>query len=36
MKEAEREDALIALLVRIIVAQTLKEIYGKNEDSEWD
>ncbi|QSB28471.1 hypothetical protein [Flavobacterium sp. CLA17] len=36
MTEAEREDALVALIVRIIVAQTLKEFYRKNKDSERD
>lgn len=36
MTEPEREYALVTLIVRIIVAQTLKEFYGKNEDSERD
>ncbi|WP_169630196.1 hypothetical protein [Flavobacterium humi] len=36
MTEAEREQALVALIVQIIVAQTLKEFYGKTEDSERD
>ncbi|WP_159439057.1 MULTISPECIES: hypothetical protein [unclassified Flavobacterium] len=36
MTEAEREQALLDWLVRVIIAQTLKEFYGKNKDSERD
>ncbi|MFH6946659.1 hypothetical protein [Flavobacterium sp. FlaQc-50] len=36
MTRAEKEDALVTLIVRIIVAQTLKEFYRKNKNSERD
>jgi hypothetical protein len=36
MTEAEKEDALVALIVRIIVENTLKEVYGEKQEDKND
>lgn len=36
MTEAEKEEALVALIVRIIVENTLKEVYGEKQENKND
>ena len=36
MAEAEKEEALVALIVRIIVENTLKEVYAKKQENKND